>query len=223
MTVKTVTKTLSAAMLAFGLAVWHAPDAAATGYQKGTSDWPCPQRKVDKLGASELQWEGPAIEGVKGWREDGTVNALISALANRRVPVPEAVKALKAYSDGLPAAERLQKLTLVFAGLLDTVNQYRSSIITGIERFDKRQKGRAAEIEAEGLKLSELEKKAEAGGEDAKAEYAKAQELYDWNARVFEERRQNLPLACEIPPAIDARMFDIVREMKVIMGTQPPG
>ena len=199
-------------------------DAFAIGSKSGGSDWPCPQRKVEKLGAAELQWEGPPLEGVKGWRDDAAANAIITTLANRRVPLDDAIKALKAYSDGMAASERAGKLTLVFAGLLDTVNQYRSTIISGIERFDKRQKGRAAEIEEEGLKLAELQKKADAGGDEAaKAEYAKALELYEWNTRIFEERRGNLPLACEIPPAIDARMFDIVRELRTMMGTQPPG
>ena len=108
----------------------------------------------------------------------------------------------------------------MFSGLLETVNDYRLSVINGIERFNKRQRARATEIEDEGLKLAGLQKKAESAPNDqaAKAEYDKATELYEWNTRVFEERRQNLPLACEIPPAIDSRMFEIVREMKQLLG-----
>lgn len=210
---------VAAAFLIGGLA-----PALAVGAKPGGSDWPCPQRKVGTLGAGDLQWDGPSIEGVKGWAQDPSVSSIVATLANRRVAVEDALKALKAFSDGVPAAERAKKLTLVFAGLLETVNQYRSSIITGIERFDRRQKARAGEIEEEGLKLNDLQTKAESGNDEAaKAEYAKAQELYEWNTRVFEERRQNLPLACEIPPAIDARMFDIVRSMKELLGATPPG
>lgn len=198
--------------------------ALAVGAKPGGSDWPCPQRKVEKLGAGDLQWEGPSIEGVKGWVQDGPVNALVNTLANRRVPLDDAIKSLKTFSDALPAADRSAKLTLVFAGLLDTVNSYRSSILSGIERFDRRQKARAAEIEQEGTKLDELQRKAESGNDEAaKAEYAKAQELYEWNTRVFEERRGNLPLACEIPPAIDSRMFDLVRALNGMIGAKPPG
>ncbi len=201
----------------------HAP-ALAIGAKPGATDWPCQQRKVTTLGAGDLQWDGPAIEDVKGWAQDQPVSSIVATLANRRIPVEEAVKSLKAFSGQVPTAERSKKLTLVFAGLLETVNQYRSSIISGIERFDRRQKARAAEIEDEGLKLNELQKKAESGNDEAaKTEYAKALELFDWNTRVFEDRRQNLPLACEIPPAIDARMFEIVRAIKELMGTTPPG
>ena len=191
--------------------------AFAVGGQQTSPDWPCPQRKVAKLGATDLQWQGAAIEGVKGWREDREAAKLVETLASRRVPVDEAVKALKAYAAAVPAGERGAKLTLVFAGLLETVNDYRTSIISGIERFNKRQKLRSSEIEQEGQKLAELQKAADKDPK-AKPDYDKALELYDWNTRVFEERRQNLPLACEIPPSIDGRTFDLTREIQGLMG-----
>ncbi len=191
--------------------------AQAVGGKQDSPDWPCPQRKVVKLGASDLQWQGAPVETVKGWRDDREVAILVETLASRRTPVDEAVKALKTYAEKIPAGERNAKLTLVFAGMLETVNDYRSSVISGIERFNKRQKIRATEIEQEGQKLSDLQKAAQKD-EKAKADYDKAIELYDWNTRVFEERRQNLPLACEIPPAIDGRIFDLAREIQGLMG-----
>jgi hypothetical protein len=190
----------------------------AAAPKAGGPDWPCPQRKVDKLGASDLQWAGPPIETVTGWRQDNDAVALVKVLASRRVPVEEAVKALKAFAEKVPAADRKVKLTVVFVGLLDSVNEYRSSVISGIERFNKRQKARALEIEAEGVQLGELQKTAESSPA-AKAAYDKAYELYDWNTRVFEDRRQNLPLACEIPPSIDGRTFELVKEIQALMGS----
>ncbi len=199
-----------------GLSLWCS-GAQAVGGKQDSPDWPCPQRKVVKLGASDLQWQGAPVETIKGWRDDREVAALVATLASRRTPVEEAVKALKEYAGKIAAGERNAKLTLVFTGLLESVNDYRSGIISGIERFNRRQKIRAAEIEQEGQKLSDLQKAAQKD-EKAKAEYDKAIELYDWNTRVFEERRQNLPLACEIPPAIDGRIFDLAREIQGLMG-----
>jgi hypothetical protein len=192
----------------------------AVGGQQGATDWPCPQRKVVKLSASDLQWQGADPATIKGWRDDADVAGVVRILASRRTPAEEAVKALKAYAEKVPAADRPAKLAAVFTGLLETVNEYRSAVISGIERFNKRQKVRASEIEQEGSKLTELQKEAEKDPK-AKADYDKAVELYDWNTRVFEERRQNLPLACEIPPAIDGRTFDLVREINALIG--PPG
>jgi hypothetical protein len=193
-----------------------ASPAFAVGGKQDSTDWPCPQRKVLKLGASDLQWQGPSTEALR-WRDDSEAANLVKVLASRRTPIEDAVKALKAFADKTPAAERNAKLTLVFAGLLESVNGYRTSVIEGIERFNKRQKVRATEIEEEGSKLADLEKKA-AADEKLKPDYQKAVELYEWNTRVFEERRQNLPLACEIPPAIDGRTFEIVREIQGLMG-----
>lgn len=199
------------------LGVWGGSLQAVGGGKQESTDWPCPQRKVAKLAASDLQWQGAAVETVKGWREDRDIAVLVDKLASRRTSVEDAVKALKAYAEKVPAGDRNTKLTLVFAGMLETVNDYRTSVISGIERFNKRQKTRSAEIELEGQKLSELQKAAEADPK-AKPDYDKAVELYDWNTRVFEERRGNLPLACEIPPAIDGRTFDLVREIQGLMG-----
>jgi hypothetical protein len=209
------------AMLAAGLCLGliaagpAALPANAAGGPPGSPDWPCPQRKVAKLSPSDLQWEGE-LPDIKGWRQDRDINKLVELLASRRVPLDEATAALKAYAAKAPSAERKAKLTIVFGGLLETVNTYRSSVISGIERFNRRQKGRAKEIEEEGLKINELQKQA---GTNAmlRAEADKAVELYDWNVRVFEERRLNLPIACEIPPAIDGRTFELGREIRELL------
>ncbi len=193
-----------------------ATSAFAVGGAPAGSDWPCPQRKVVTLGASDLQWQGADPTTIKGWRQDGDVSSLVKLLASRRVPMEDAVKALKAFAEKVPATERNARLTVVFTGLLESVNEYRASVISGIERFNRRQKTRATEIEEEGTKLNDLQKRAETDAA-AKVEYTKAIELYEWNTRVFEERRQNLPLACEIPPAIDGRTFDLVREIQALM------
>jgi hypothetical protein len=181
---------------------------------------PSTQRKVLTLGASDLQWQGADPATLTGWRQDREIAQLVTLIATRRTPVEEAVNALKTFAAKLPASERAPKLSLVFAGLLESVNDYRQAVISGIERFNKRQKLRASEIEIEGGKLNDLEKQA-AADPKLKPDYDKAIELYEWNTRVFEERRQNLPLACEIPPAIDGRTFDLVREIQGLMG--PPG
>lgn len=189
----------------------------AAAPKAGGADWPCPQRKVDKLGASDLQWVGPPIDTVTAWRQDASAAGMVKVLASRRVSTEDAVKALKTFAEKIPAGERNAKLTVVFVGLLDSVNEYRTSVISGIERFNRRQKARALEIEAEGVQLSELQRAA-SSSPAAQASYDKALELYDWNTRVFEDRRQNLPLACEIPPSIDGRTFEIVKELQALMG-----
>ena len=90
----------------------------------------------------------------------------------------------------------------MFAGLISTFNSDRASVINGIERFQRRQKARAAEIERQGAaRLRQLRERA-ARDASARAELAAAEERYAWDVRVFTERQQSLPLACEVPVLI---------------------
>ena len=175
-------------------------------------DWPCVQHKVPTLTSAQV-WDGPPVDDLKGWQEDEAIRKLVAVLASRRVPMEEAVKALDAYAASVPESDRDEKMKLVFAGLLETVNRSRSSVMSGIERFQQRQRARAEELERQGLAIIKLRERAETD-ETAKAELAKAEELYQWDSRIFQERQQNVPLACEIPVLIDQRVFDLGREIR---------
>ena len=49
------------------------------------------------------------------------------------------------------------------------------------------------------------------------AELAAAEEQYNWDARVFTERQQSLPLACEVPVLIEQRLFELGRAIRAHM------
>ena len=103
-----------------------------------------------------------------------------------------------------PPDKRDDALKQLFAGLLDSINRDRASVMAGIERFVQRQKGRAAEIERQGAVIRQLKERA-TGDDKTRAELAAAEERYNWDVRVFTERQQSLPLACEIPVLIEQR------------------
>jgi hypothetical protein len=85
--------------------------------------------------------------------------------------------------------------------------------MSGIERFQQRQKARAAEIERQGTAIQELKERA-VNDEKAHAELAAAEDRYNWDVRVFSERQQSLPLACEVPVLIEQRLFALGREIR---------
>jgi hypothetical protein len=191
------------------------PAAAA---DKSTPDWPCIQKKVENIAASQV-WSGPSLDEAKGWQDDEAVAALVRRLTTRRYAIPEAIEAAKKFADEQPEAERDRRLTKVFAGVFETLSAERRTIMAGIEKYNKRQKERATVIEDKGKAIAELEAKG-VTDEAAMAELAKLQEDYDWEQRVFKERNDNVPIACELPVLIDQRLFELGQALHGMMKAQ---
>jgi hypothetical protein len=192
--------------------------AAVAQQQKApdpNADWPCVQHKVAQLTSAQM-WDGPPVEGEEGWRDVEEIGKLIPTLTSRRVPMEEATAAIDAFAARQPKEKRDEALKLLFAGLLVTVNADRAVVISGIERFQKRQRERAAAIEREGESIRKLREKA-AGDDKARADLAAAQERYNWDVRIFTERQQSVPIACEIPVLIEQRLFALAREIRARM------
>jgi hypothetical protein len=184
----------------------------AIAAEAANPDWPCIQHKVATLTAAQM-WDGPPVEDVEQWRDNEEIGKLIPTLASRRVPMEQAAAAIGAFAAAQPQDKRDEALKLLFAGLIATVNADRAVVMSGIERFQKRQKARAAEIEREGEAIRKLREKA-ATDETARAELAAAEDRYNWDVRIFTERQQSLPLACEVPGLIEQRLFELGREIR---------
>jgi hypothetical protein len=178
-------------------------------------DWPCVQRKVATLTAAQM-WDGPPVDGLARSGDNEEVSKLIAVLASRRVPLEEAAAAIAAFAAAQPQDKRDDALKLLFAGLLGTINSDRAVVMSGIERFQQRQRARAAELERQGTVIRRLRERA-ATDEKARPELAAAEESYNWDARVFTERQQSLPLACEVPVLIEQRLFELGREIRARM------
>jgi hypothetical protein len=197
-------------LIAAGAAALGAGPAVAA--DPDNPDWPCVQRKVAKLTAAQM-WDGPAVDDLTEWRGRDDIKKLTAVLANRRVPVEEAAAAVARFAEAQPADRRDDALKLLFAGLLDLVNNDRAVVMRGIERFQQRQKARAAEIERQGAALRQLRERGKSD-QNARTELAAAEDRYQWDVRVFTERQQSLPLACEVPVLIEQRLFELAREIR---------
>lgn len=183
----------------------HAADAK-------TPDWPCVQRRVTELSAGQV-WDGPPIDQAEAGEAAEKITALLPLLTSRRVPIAEVEAGIKQFAESQPADKRDGALTALFAALFQSVNAERKTIVLGIEKFNRRQRELAATLEEKGRKLADLEAKA-SSSEAAAKELAQFQEQYDWDTRIFKERNDNLPVACEIPVIIDERLFAIARSIR---------
>jgi hypothetical protein len=210
---------LAALTLAAALAAALGPGAATAQPPPADPDWPCIQRLVPELSAGMI-WTGPPLDGsAAAWRDDPAVRDLAAELAARRTPLEEAERRIDAFADGLAPAVRSERLTMLFAGVLDTINRERTDIISGIKRFARKQRALSADIVALNAALREVEgqRGAAATGTqgDAAAERAarrrEIEEQRAWSVRIYDEREGSLTYLCEQPVLLDQRAFALAR------------
>jgi hypothetical protein len=138
-------------MLAVGLALPIAALAADPRFP----DWPCAQIKVPEISVAAV-WAGPAIDDAgDAWQQDAAVKDNVARLAARRTSLDDAQKTIAELISG-DAAERQQKAKLLFAGLYKTLNDERTEVMNGIERFFRQHKAFAEKIRTETMELRNL-------------------------------------------------------------------
>ena len=195
----------AAGIIACVAPIAHAADAA-------NPDWPCIQRKVATLTSVQM-WDGPDVDDLTQWNDNEEMRKLVPLLVSRRVSLEQAATSIAQFVAAQPQDKRDENLKNLFAGLLSTVNTDRATVMNGLERFQRRQKARAAEIQRQDGALRQLKERATADT-NARAELAAAEDRHNWDIRVFTERQQSLPLACEVPVVIEQRLFELGREIR---------
>jgi hypothetical protein len=172
-------------------------------------DWPCAQAKVPEISLAAV-WAGPPLDDIKDkWKDDAKVSALVAKLAARRLPLDEAQKAVTEYLTAA-AADKTTQGKLLFAGLFDTLNAQRSSVMNGLERVMRKQREAADKIRSDTLALQALQ-------DAPKPDQAKVDEVGNqlvWETRIFEDRRRVVKFVCEVPTAIDQRLFALGRTIQ---------
>jgi hypothetical protein len=182
--------------------------SSATGFAADPRypDWPCAQAKVPEISLPAV-WAGPSLDDVQDkWKDDAKVSALVTKLAARRVPLEDAEKETKDY---LTAAgnDKAMAGKILFAGLFDTLNAQRSSVMNGLERVMRKQREQADKIRSDTIALQGMQ--SAASPDQSKVDELSNQLL--WETRIFEDRRRVVKYVCEVPTTIDQRLFALGR------------
>jgi hypothetical protein len=168
-------------------------------------DWPCSQAKVPEISLAAV-WAGPPLDDAsEKWKDDGKISALVTKLAARKTPLEEAEKTITDFIGA--SADKTVAGKLLFAGLFDTLNAQRFQVMNGLERAMRKQREAADKIRADTIALQELQ-----GA--AAPDQQKIDELSNtllWETRIFEDRRRVVKFVCEVPTAIDQRLFALGR------------
>ena len=167
-------------------------------------DWPCQQLKVPEISIASV-WTGPPIDAIdKEKAADPKETELVARLAARRTPMEEAQKLIADFVVGTNEEKKV-KATTLFAGLYSTLNAQRDQVMSGIERFSRKQKAAAEDIRDKTEKMRELQDKPNA--DPAHSDELASQLL--WQTRIFEDRRKSTSYVCDVPVIIEKRLFDL--------------
>lgn len=180
-------------------------------------DWPCQQLKVPGIAIASV-WNGPPIEiGDAAKPADAKQADLVPRLAARRIPIEDARKLISDYVVGT-SAEKQEKAKTLFAALYLTLNAQRDEVMTGIERFSRKQKAAADDIREEARKLRQMQ-------DQPNADSAQTEDLASrlaWQTRIFEDRRKSTSYVCDVPVLIEKRLFDLGNAIQGALSVDAP-
>jgi hypothetical protein len=180
-------------------------------------DWPCQQLKVPEISIASL-WTGPPIEPIDAAKPtDPKEVDLVSRLAARRTPMEDARKLIADFMTGTKD-EKQEKAKRLFAGLYATLNAQRGEVMSGIERFSRKQKAMADQIRAETEKIRQLQ---DQPSTDPAQSEALASQL-SWQTRIFEDRRKSTSYVCDVPVLLEKRLFDLAGAIQGEIGADSP-
>jgi hypothetical protein len=192
-----------------GVLLAVAASAPALAADPRYPDWPCAQAKVPEISLPAV-WAGPPLDDVADkWKDDPKVGALVTKLAARRTPLDEAEKEIKDFL-ARAASDKVTAGKLLFAGLFDTLNAQRSSVMSGLERVMRKQREAADKVRDDTLALQALQS---ASSPDQRRIDEFSNQLL-WETRIFEDRRRVVKYVCEVPTAIDQRLFALGRAIQ---------
>ena len=132
-----------------------------------------------------------------------------SETAQRRVPIEQAQEKIHAFA-AQAGDQKQPKLLELLAGLFSVLDEERSSVIAGLDRFGARQKELAAELRDDNEKLHTMQADPKSDAGDVN----QMMQRVTWEAQVFQDRRQALRYACDVPGKIEQRLFALARTIQ---------
>jgi hypothetical protein len=199
-------------ILRAGLGAWFAVVASTQlclAADPRYPDWPCAQAQVPEISLAAV-WAGPPLgDAEEKWKNDPKVSALVGKAAARKTPLDDAQKAITEFLSA-PGTDKMATGKLLFAGLFEQLNAERSSVMGGLERVTRKQRQAADKIRADTIALQALQ-------DVTPPDQPKIDELGNqlvWETRIFEDRRRVVKFVCDVPTAIDQRLFALGRTIQ---------
>ncbi len=181
-------------------------DAAAPAPQD--PDWPCEQALVPEIPAAVV-WAGPLVDGLSSaWETVPDVSRLVQRITSPVYDQGSAEQEIAAFASMQEPRQKDEMLTLLFAGVLDTLNRDRSRMLQGILRYSRGQSARAMRL---GEDLDEIVRLEEATTSDSRLKLEALRTGVLLEQRIFDEREGSIQFLCSRPVAIEQRLGFLAR------------
>jgi hypothetical protein len=208
--VRGIRASMSAMILALYCALFAAAAAGAAPPGPPDPDWPCQQIKVPRLSLAAV-WSGPPPDQQQtDWRQDQPVADLVQEIARRRLPIEQAQTEIHDFAQRT-VQQKQPELLQVLSGLFSVIDDERSKVVAGLDRFGARQRELAASLREDNAKLRAMQ----ADPASNASEFNQMTQKVMWNAEVFQDRRQALRYACDVPGKIEQRLFALARTIQL--------
>lgn len=171
-------------------------------------DWPCDQIQVLEIPPAVV-WSGPPITGMEdAWERNDEVKSLVLKLAAPDYAMDAADGEIADFSGKQAAAQKDHKLTLLFAGIIKTLNERRRKELDGIIRYARGQTARAERLSDD---LDEMVRLQDDPSPSAKERLALMQKEMELKQRMFDERESFIQHLCGRPVVIEQKLGSLAR------------
>jgi len=171
-------------------------------------DWPCEQILVSEVPAAVV-WAGPSVDGLgSAWKQAQGVTRLVQQITSPAYDQDSAEQAITAFASMQDPQQKDQRLTLLFAGVLETLNRDRSRMLQGILSYSRGQSARAMRL---GEDLDEIARLEDDPSSVARERLQAMQQEMMIKQRIFDEREGSIQYLCSRPVAIEQRLGFLAR------------
>lgn len=179
------------------------------------ADWPCAQILVPEVSAAVV-WAGPPLTGMEeSWKQDEGVASLVLRLASPDYDMDKADAAIADFSAKQDVSRRDHKLTLLFAGVLQSLNEKRRKVLDGIMLYARGQATRADQLSEE---LDEMVRLQDDPSQAARERLAVMQKEMEFKQRMFDEREMFIQHLCTRPVLVEQKLGSLARTIAYYLG-----
>ncbi|MEW8028834.1 MAG: hypothetical protein AB2792_18350 [Candidatus Thiodiazotropha sp.] len=172
------------------------------------SDWPCEQALVREIPAAVV-WAGPSIAGLaRSWEQEEEVEVLVERFLSPAYDLDAADAEIAGFSAKQDPSEKDHQLTLLFAGVIQRLNEERKKKLDGIIRYARGQAVRANRLSEE---LDEMVQLQEDPSQAAQQRLALMQKEMEIKQRMFDEREAFIQHLCTRPRVIEEKLGSLAR------------